>query len=164
MFSGMKISGIFVVILFTMMFLVDIQPIYSNTLCFQKYKIEKSKNNAHSDSLSYPELNSNSSQINSPILLETANLFGIESTEQAKWVETYSDKSLSEVKEELKAREQLQEQIKKLPAEKIAELKNVIEILAKSGFLLSPFHEILYLDSIPITPIRNQQVDFSREI
>lgn len=87
----------------------------------------------------------------SPILAYTARLFEIPTAEHANLIKSYSDESLKEIRDEVKSKEEVIEQVKKLPAERMAELKEVIQKLIESGFLLSPLHETLFLKSIDLS-------------
>jgi uncharacterized protein YaeQ len=131
-------------ILLLLIFIIDVHPLLSNPLCYQMYQDR--------------HLESNLSAL-SPILSSTAKLFGIPTAEQGKIVESYSDRSLRDIRDEVKAKEEVIEQIKKLPPSHMAELKDVIQKLVKSGFLLSPFHEILFLNSIGLSQKINDNKD-----
>lgn len=133
-------------ILLLMIFIIDVHPLLSNPLCYQMYQDH--------------HLESNLSAL-SPILSSTAKLFGIPTAEQAKIVRSYSDRSLSDIRNEVKAKEEVIEQVRKLPSERLAELKEVVQKLIESGFLLSPFHEILFLNSIGLNTDKIHKTDLN---
>jgi hypothetical protein len=68
--------------------------------------------------------------------------------DQIQLMESYSDVSLEAVRGELKIREEVAAQIATEKPEEIAALKNITEQLSQSGFLMSPFHEYLYLHTL----------------
>ncbi len=119
-----------------MIFIIDIYPLFANPLCYEMYR-----GNHYESDLSAL----------SPTLAQIANLFEIPTAEQAKLMRSYSDESLSKIRDEVKAKEEVIEHVKKLPSERMAELKEVVQKLMESGFLLSPFHEILFLKSIDLS-------------
>lgn len=83
-----------------------------------------------------------------PTLARIGNILAFPVKDQIQMMESYSDVSLEAVRGELKVREEVAAQIATEKPEEIAALKNITEQLSQSGFLMSPFHEHLYLHTL----------------
>lgn len=83
-----------------------------------------------------------------PTVARIGEILAFPIKDQIQTMESYSEVSLKEIRGELKVREEVAAQIASEKPEEIAALKNITEQLSQIGFLMSPFHEYLYLRTL----------------
>lgn len=83
-----------------------------------------------------------------PTVARIGEILAFPVKDQVQMMESYSEVSLKEIRGELKVREEVAAQIASEKPEEIAALKNITEQLSQIGFLMSPFHEYLYLRTL----------------